>query len=197
MGRGSSLMSRRAGGDGTRSTTASSRRPTPKLVSAEPKKTGESSPDSNFLRSKTRSTASSNSTPSSASVASALSMSAGLSIGLTSSGAMVEPCATRVNCTYSLRSRSITPSNVVDSPTGQVTGAGSRIKSRSISSRRSHGSRPGRSHLLMNVTMGTSRSRQTSNNRRVCGSMPLPASSTMMAASVAARTRNVSSLKSL
>ena len=48
---------------------------------------------------------------------------------------------------------------------------------------------PGRSHLLMNVSSGRPRSRQTSNSLSVWGSMPLAASSTITAASAAASTR--------
>ena len=47
----------------------------------------------------------------------------------------------------------------------------------------------GRSHLFMNVKIGTPRWRQTSNSLRVCGSMPLPASITITTASTAVSTR--------
>ncbi len=66
-------------------------------------------------------------------------------------------------------------------PTGQVTGAVSSASVFSISSIRSNGSRLSRSSLLMNVMIGMSRSRQTSNSLRVRASMPLAASITMTA----------------
>ena len=50
-------------------------------------------------------------------------------------------------------------------------------------------SRPGRSHLFTNVSTGILRERQTSNSLSVCGSRPFAASSSMTAASTAARTR--------
>ena len=65
-----------------------------------------------------------------------------------------------------------------------------------MSSKSSKGSRPSRSILLMKVMMGTSRKRQTSNNLRVCSSIPFAASITMTAESTAVRVRYVSSLKS-
>jgi hypothetical protein len=49
--------------------------------------------------------------------------------------------------------------------------------------------RVGRSHLFMNVKMGTPRRRQTSKSLRVCVSTPLAASMTMRAASTAVSTR--------
>ena len=52
-------------------------------------------------------------------------------------------------------------------------GVTSSCRSCAISSSSSNGSRPSRSILLMNVMIGTSRSRQTSNSLRVCVSMPL------------------------
>ena len=64
------------------------------------------------------------------------------------------------------------------------------------SSSRSNGSRPSRSTLLMKVMIGTSRRRQTSNNLRVCASMPLAASITITALSTAVSVRYVSSEKS-
>ena len=51
------------------------------------------------------------------------------------------------------------------------------------------GSRVGRSSLFMKVKMGTPRRRHTSKSLRVWLSMPLPASTTMMAASTAVSTR--------
>jgi hypothetical protein len=67
----------------------------------------------------------------------------------------------------------------------QVAGRG-RFSS---SSSRAIGLRVGRSHLFMNVKMGTPRRRQTSKSLRVCVSMPLAASITMSAASTAVSTR--------
>ena len=58
-----------------------------------------------------------------------------------------------------------------------------------ISSSRAIGSWASRSSLLMKVMIGMSRRRHTSNSFRVWGSMPLAASSTMMAQSAAVRVR--------
>ena len=66
-------------------------------------------------------------------------------------------------------------------PIGQVAGATSSASVCSISSSSSNGSRASRSILLTKVMIGTSRSRQTSNSLRVCASMPLAASITMIA----------------
>ena len=74
-------------------------------------------------------------------------------------------------------------------PTGHVIGEGVTPICASISSSSSSASRPGRSHLLMNVSSGRPRARHTSNSLSVWGSMPLAASSTMTAASAAASTR--------
>src|SRR3954447_501815 len=75
-------------------------------------------------------------------------------------------------------------------------GAHSSCSWSGISSISSSGSRASRSILLMKVTMGMSRRRQTSNNLRVCASMPLAASITMTAESAAVSVRYVSSEKS-
>ncbi len=74
-------------------------------------------------------------------------------------------------------------------PIGQVAGVTWSWRSCSISLIRSKGSRPSRSSLLMKVTIGTLRSRQTSNSLRVCASIPLAASITMMAESTAVSVR--------
>ena len=59
----------------------------------------------------------------------------------------------------------------------------------SSSSTSSSEGRAGRSILFMKVKIGTPRRRQTSKSLRVWLSMPLPASTTMMAASTAVSTR--------
>ena len=74
-------------------------------------------------------------------------------------------------------------------PTGHVIGVHMIDRCDSMSSMSSSGLRPGRSHLLTNVMSGRPRSRHTSNSFKVCGSMPLAASSTMTAASHAVSTR--------
>ena len=48
---------------------------------------------------------------------------------------------------------------------------------------------PGRSHLLITVITGMPRSAQTLNSLRVCGSSPLPASTSITAESTADSTR--------
>ncbi len=57
------------------------------------------------------------------------------------------------------------------------------------SSQSSNASRPGRSHLLMNVITGMPRWRHTSNSFNVCGSRPFAASSSITAESTADSTR--------
>jgi hypothetical protein len=74
-------------------------------------------------------------------------------------------------------------------PIGQEAGVTWSWSVVSISPSSSNGSRPSRSSLLMNVMMGTSRSRQTSNSLRVWVSMPFAASITMTAESTAVRVR--------
>ena len=90
----------------------------------------------------------------------------------------------------------MTPRKSPGIPTGHVTGVARSWIWSSISSMSSSGSRPGRSYLLRNVRIGMFRARQTSNSLSVCASMPLATSSTITAASAAASTRYVSSLKS-
>ena len=144
-GRGTPSTSARGAGDGTRSTTASSSLRTPKLVRAEPKKTGVASPARNALRS---------------SSAPAPSSSVELverrrptprpprrrpdRASTTSSGASVAPRATRVKRVNRPSRRSTTPRKSPAMPTGQVTGRRHRGRSvGSISSSSSTGSRPG------------------------------------------------------
>ena len=77
--------------------------------------------------------------------------------------------------------RSNTPLKFWPMPIGQFIGAVSSASRSWISSSSSTGSCASRSILLMKVMIGMSRRRQTSNSFRVCGSMPLAASSTMIA----------------
>ena len=74
-------------------------------------------------------------------------------------------------------------------PIGQLAGVTSSWRSCAISSSSSNGSRPSRSILLMNVAIGTSRSRHTSNSLRVWLSMPFAASITITAESTAVSVR--------
>ena len=74
-------------------------------------------------------------------------------------------------------------------PTGHVSGVGTRPVRAWISSISASGSRPGRSHLLMTVMIGTPRWRQTSNSFIVCGSRPFAASMSITALSTADSTR--------
>ena len=85
--------------------------------------------------------------------------------------------------------RSNTPLKFWPMPIGQFMGAVSSASRSWISSSSSIGSRASRSILLMRVMIGMSRRRQTSNSFRVCGSMPLAASSTMIAESTAVSVR--------
>ena len=86
-------------------------------------------------------------------------------------------------------STAMVPTKSRPRPTGQFTGVVSSASVFSISSSRSNGSRLSRSILLMKVTIGMSRSRQTSNSLRVRASMPLAASITMTAESTAVSVR--------
>ena len=74
-------------------------------------------------------------------------------------------------------------------PTGQLCGETSSASASATSSSVSNGLRPSRSTLLTKVMIGTERRRQTSNSLRVCGSIPLAASITMMAESTAVSVR--------
>ena len=84
---------------------------------------------------------------------------------------------------------SITPANDLPMPTGQVKGTTSIPRAVSISSINSMGGFTSRSILLMKVTIGVLRARQTSSKRKVCDSTPLAASITMSAESTAVNTR--------
>ncbi len=81
------------------------------------------------------------------------------------------------------------PRNCPPIPTDQVSGTTSSASWSAISSKSANGSRPSRSTLLTKVMIGTSRRRQTSNNFRVCASMPRAASMTMTALSTAVSVR--------
>ena len=74
-------------------------------------------------------------------------------------------------------------------PTGHVKGTTSMPSAVSISSMSSMGGFTSRSILLMKVTMGVLRARQTSSKRKVCDSTPLAASITINAESTAVNTR--------
>jgi hypothetical protein len=85
--------------------------------------------------------------------------------------------------------KSSTPWNMPPMPTGQACGLTSSASMSATSSSSSNTGRPSRSTLLTNVMIGTERRRQTSNSLRVCGSMPLAASITMIAESTAVSVR--------
>ncbi len=74
-------------------------------------------------------------------------------------------------------------------PIGHEAGVTASARVLSISSISSSGSRASRSSLLMKVTIGTSRRRQTSKSLRVWASIPLAASITITAESTAVRVR--------
>ena len=188
-GRGSPSTSGRGAGAGARSTTASRSICTPKLVIAEPTNTGVLSPARKLSISTSAPIASRSPQPSRACFQAGPSSIAACS-GLTiSSGAIDDPRATRVKRTKSPVRRSITPRKSPDWPTGHVTGVGRKPICCSTSSSSSNGSRPGLSYLLKNVITGRFCARHTSNNFKVCGSIPFATSSTMMTASTADSTR--------
>ena len=182
-------MSLRGAGAGARSTMASRIICTPKLVSAEPTKTGVLSPARKLSRSTSAPIASRRPMPSSACCHAAPSSAAATSGLTTSSGAIDAPRATRVKRMKSPVRRSITPRKSPDWPTGHVAGVGRKPICCSTSSRSSRGSRPGRSYLLKNVMTGRFCERHTSNNLSVWGSIPFATSSTMITASTAESTR--------
>ena len=188
-GRASPVIVCRGSGAGARSTIASSRLRTPKLVSAEPTNTGVDSPARNDFRSTSAPIASSSPDSSWVWTHALPSSSAARSAGTSSSGAIALPLVVRVKRVNSPVRRSITPRNSPEMPTGQVAGVGLSPIWSWISSSNSSGSRPGRSYLLRNVITGRLRERQTSNSLRVCGSMPLAESSTITTASTADSTR--------
>ena len=156
----------RGAGDGAKSTTASSRSRTPKLVSADPKNTGVTSPARNPLRSISVPSASSSSNSSLASCQPLVDGST-WSIGDLCSSDSVAPWAVRSYLMKVFESRSTIPFRSPGTPTGHDIGVGSSCNIFSISSMSSSGGRPGRSHLLTKVRMGTSRCRQTSNSFKV------------------------------
>ena len=109
--------------------------------------------------------------------------------GIRTSGARVAPPAVRVYFTNSPVRRSSTPRKSPASPTGQVRGVGRSLICCSIRSISSSAASPGRSHLLMTVITGMPRSAQTLKSLSVCGSSPLPASTSITAESTADSTR--------
>ncbi len=74
-------------------------------------------------------------------------------------------------------------------PIGQDMGVHSICSFSSMSARRSRGSRPSRSSLLIKVITGVLRIRQTSISFSVCASTPLAQSITISAESTAVSTR--------
>jgi hypothetical protein len=178
-------------GGGASSISASSVSRTPKLLMAEPKKTGVWRPARNSSRSN------SGDAPSTSSISffactnaspkrSALS---GLSMpSMISFSSLTRSSPARKTRMLFAR-MSKTPPKRFPIPTGQVNGATGMPSTRSISSISSSGSRTSRSILLMNVMIGVLRERQTSSRRSVCASTPFAASITMSAASTAVSTR--------
>ncbi|CAB4367715.1 unannotated protein [freshwater metagenome] len=108
-GRASPSTSGRGAGAGAKSTTASRSICTPKLVIAEPTKTGVLSPAKKLSTSKSAPIASSRPHPSRACFQAGPSSIAACSALTISSGAIDDPRATRVNRTKSPVRRSITP----------------------------------------------------------------------------------------
>ena len=191
-----SARSKRGIGGGASSATASRSARTPKLVSAEPTKTGVLLPAKNEGKSTLASIASSNEHESSATFQASPSSAAARSASMISSGASAAPRAVRVYLVKSPVRRSIVPRKSPGCPTGHVAGVARNPICCSTSSSSSRGSRPGRSNLLKNVSTGKLRERHTLKSFNVWASIPLAVSSTMMTASTAAKTRYVSSLKS-
>ena len=190
-----SSVGRGRGAGASRSTASSSRR-TPKFETADPKKTGVQAPRANASASNCEPAASRSSSSSCAVLHASPSRASACSGVSSSSGAAVAPPAVRVNRWNVPVERSTTPRKSPGMPTGQVAATGAMPSTDSTWSSISSGSMPGRSYLLTNVRSGMPRARATSNSRRVCGSTPRAASSSMTAASAALSTRSVSSEKS-
>ena len=181
----------RATGFWANSKKASKKGRTPKLVIAEPKKTGLSSPPCTSSRSKSAPAPSSSSSSSRARASRSGSTSSARSGSFQARerSTLCLPRSARANRITCLLRRSITPRKRSPLPIGQLTGQQANFSSFSISSISSRGSRPGRSILLIKVKIGIWRMRQTSNNLRVWGSSPLAASSSITALSAAAKVR--------
>ena len=178
-------------GDGASSTKVFRISRTPKLLIAEPKNTGDWRPAKKASRSNAgiafllRSTS-----------ASAFSRSVprrSFRAGSLTSTIACESSVTRSSPALNIRicelAISITPANDLPMPTGQVKGTTSMPSAVSISSMSSMGGFTSRSILLMKVTIGVLRARQTSSKRKVCDSTPFAASITMSAESTAVSTR--------
>ena len=176
-----------ARGGGATAPSASSRSLTPKFLSALPKNTGVKCPSRNDAMSKRLHASRTRSNSPWIAVASRLGLSAATS-GIVISSLPGKPVSPSSRRTFPV-STSIVPTKSRPRPIGQVIGALSSASVFSISSSRSNGSRLSRSILLMKVTIGISRSRQTSNSLRVRASMPFAASITMTAESTAVSVR--------
>src|SRR6185437_941338 len=183
---------------GARSTSASSTSCTPKLLIAEPKKTGVWPPSRNDSRSNAwEAPCSSSISPFAWTNASPKRASfPGLARPATISSSSTRRSSPGRKTRMRSARMSKTPPKRLPMPTGQVKGTVGIRSTRSISSRRASGSRVSRSILLMKVMIGVSRARQTSSRRMVCASTPFTPSITMSAASTAVSTRYVSSEKS-
>ena len=106
------------------------------------------------------------------------------------------PRSVRVYNHTSSFAASYTPRNRSPSPMGNVRTAVSRLNSAEISSSTSQGDIAGRSSLFTKVNTGRFDRRATPKSFRVCGSRPLPPSTSMTALSAALSVRYVSSEKS-
>ena len=175
-------------GGGAMRPIASSRSPTPKFFSAEPKNTGLRWPSRNASRSNGLQASRTRSNSPVISPASRLGLSAATSSMLMARSVPALPASPSSSRTPP-PSIAMVPTKSRPRPTGQFTGVVSSASVFSISSSRSNGSRLSRSILLMKVRIGMSRSRQTSNSLRVRASMPLAASITITAESTAVSVR--------
>ena len=160
-----------ARGGGAIRPMASSRSPTPKFFSAEPKNTGDKlalaeCSQSNGLQASRTSSSSPETAP-----ASRLAFSAATSAMLISRKVPALPASPSSSRTPP-PSISTVPTKSRPRPTGQFTGVVSSASVFSISSSRSNGSRLSRSILLMKVTIGMSRRRHTSNSFRCAPRCP-------------------------
>ena len=187
-------------GDGEISQKVSSSSLTPKLLTADPKKTGATSPDKQLLRSKASYTPSIMSSSSRNSMAGASPMiwsSAGSEVSAmetTSSAILVLLAENKFRLCWQMLQ---TPWKRSPIPIGQVSGRTLMDNLASNSSSKSKASLPSRSILLIKMMTGVLRMRHTSMRRSVWASTPLAQSMTKMTLSTAVRVRKVSSAKSL
>ena len=163
---------------------------TPKLLRAEPKKTGATSAERYVSTLNSGYTPSMSSRSSRNCCASCSPICASSSDELTSTSTFsVTRCLSGLKRSSLCSKMLYTPLNLAPILIGQESGRTLICNSSSNSSSKSNGSRPSRSILLMKMITGVLRIRHTSMSLRVCVSTPFAPSTTMMAESTAVSVR--------